>query len=194
MSTDESALLRAVLTNPEANLPRLVYADWLDDHGQPDRAEFIRLQCEIASHPSPPPLFARREHELWNNLAQDAALTADWLLLGPEQYLLRAGRLQQGQPYGICRRGFVDEVCLPLAIFLDRAADLFARMPVTHVVMIDFRPWQVVTRRSVCRWSPTIVRALGHPPGLASDFPDATAALTALSAACVVHGRAAVGL
>src|SRR5262249_49526080 len=26
----------------------LVYADWLDDHGDADRAEFIRLQCELA--------------------------------------------------------------------------------------------------------------------------------------------------
>src|SRR5579884_2396327 len=29
--------------------PRLVYADWLDDHGDPDRAGFIRLQCRLAA-------------------------------------------------------------------------------------------------------------------------------------------------
>ena len=27
------------------DLPRLIFADWLDEHGDADRAEFIRLQC-----------------------------------------------------------------------------------------------------------------------------------------------------
>src|SRR5262249_51187264 len=27
---------------------RLVYADWLEEHGQPERAEFIRAQVELA--------------------------------------------------------------------------------------------------------------------------------------------------
>lgn len=29
-------------------LPRLVFADWLDENGDPDRAEFIRVQCRLA--------------------------------------------------------------------------------------------------------------------------------------------------
>ena len=41
--TDREALLRAIIENPEDDAPRLVYADWLDEHGEPDRAEFIRL-------------------------------------------------------------------------------------------------------------------------------------------------------
>jgi hypothetical protein len=32
-------------------LPRLVLADWLDENGQPERAEFVRIQVEV-SHPS----------------------------------------------------------------------------------------------------------------------------------------------
>lgn len=39
-------LLAAVCTAPWDELPRLVFADWLDDHGEHDRAEFIRLHCE----------------------------------------------------------------------------------------------------------------------------------------------------
>src|SRR5476651_1127832 len=42
------ALLAAIAADPENDLPRLVYADWLDENGQPIRAEFIRLQIEIA--------------------------------------------------------------------------------------------------------------------------------------------------
>jgi uncharacterized protein (TIGR02996 family) len=44
--TDEAALLAAILAHPDEDTPRLVYADWLDEHGQPERAEFIRIQCD----------------------------------------------------------------------------------------------------------------------------------------------------
>jgi uncharacterized protein (TIGR02996 family) len=55
----EAAILRAVCDRPEDDLPRLVYADWLEDHAgytpDPDaagtRAEFIRVQVELARAP-----------------------------------------------------------------------------------------------------------------------------------------------
>lgn len=40
-------LVRAVCENPDDDLPRLAYADWLDDHGDPARAEFIRVQVRL---------------------------------------------------------------------------------------------------------------------------------------------------
>ena len=43
--SDEPALLAATLAHPDEDTPRLIYADWLDENGQPDRAEFIRTQC-----------------------------------------------------------------------------------------------------------------------------------------------------
>lgn len=46
--TDRDALLAAVLASPDDDLPRLVYADWLEEHGDADRAAFIRLQVEKA--------------------------------------------------------------------------------------------------------------------------------------------------
>jgi uncharacterized protein (TIGR02996 family) len=46
--TQDDAFLHSILSNPEDDTPRLVYADWLEEHGQPDRAEFIRVQCEWA--------------------------------------------------------------------------------------------------------------------------------------------------
>ena len=54
------ALLRARLDEPDNDLPRLVYADWLDDHGSPDRAELIRVQIELAGLPEEPPGADRR--------------------------------------------------------------------------------------------------------------------------------------
>ncbi len=46
--TDRAALLRSILAAPDDDAPRLVYADWLDENGEPERAEFIRVQCELA--------------------------------------------------------------------------------------------------------------------------------------------------
>jgi uncharacterized protein (TIGR02996 family) len=43
--SDEDALLAAIAANPDEDTPRLAYADWCDEHDQPARAEFIRLQC-----------------------------------------------------------------------------------------------------------------------------------------------------
>jgi uncharacterized protein (TIGR02996 family) len=45
---DDEAFLRAICDNPDDDLPRLIYADWLDEHGDSRRAEFIRLQCASA--------------------------------------------------------------------------------------------------------------------------------------------------
>jgi uncharacterized protein (TIGR02996 family) len=45
---EATALYQAVLAHPDEDTPRLVFADWLTEHGEHDRAEFIRLQCRLA--------------------------------------------------------------------------------------------------------------------------------------------------
>lgn len=45
---DALALLRTILTHPDDDAPRLVYADWLEEHGEPERAAFVRAQIELA--------------------------------------------------------------------------------------------------------------------------------------------------
>ena len=50
--SDYDALLRGVLADPASDLPRLVLADYLEENGQGDRAEFVRLSCEVASAPA----------------------------------------------------------------------------------------------------------------------------------------------
>src|SRR5262249_22464510 len=46
---EAAALLRAIIANPDDDTPRLVYADWLQEHDDPERAEYIRVQCQIAN-------------------------------------------------------------------------------------------------------------------------------------------------
>jgi uncharacterized protein (TIGR02996 family) len=47
LNVGHEPFLRAIISNPADDGPRLVYADWLDERGQPERAEFIRLQIEL---------------------------------------------------------------------------------------------------------------------------------------------------
>lgn len=41
------AFLRAIFDAPDDDTPRLVYADFLQENSEEDRAEFIRIQCEL---------------------------------------------------------------------------------------------------------------------------------------------------
>jgi uncharacterized protein (TIGR02996 family) len=45
---DFESLLRAVFASSEDDAARLVFADFLDENGQADRAALIRYQCELA--------------------------------------------------------------------------------------------------------------------------------------------------
>jgi uncharacterized protein (TIGR02996 family) len=48
---EQRALWAAIRANPADDAPRLVYADWLQEHGDEPRAEFIRAQIELANQP-----------------------------------------------------------------------------------------------------------------------------------------------
>ncbi len=130
--TDGDALHAAILATPEDDTPRLVYADWLDENHQPERAEFIRLQCQIsqmkaheASPWQPPVVFEIRAREK----ALLAAYGDEWLApLRQEQ-----GPLQSSETHGQFRRGFVEIVWMPATWFQLRAEALFARVPVREL-------------------------------------------------------------
>jgi uncharacterized protein (TIGR02996 family) len=44
---DDEGFLRAIISQPEDDATRLIYADWLEDHARPERARLIRAQCEL---------------------------------------------------------------------------------------------------------------------------------------------------
>src|SRR4051794_40494225 len=74
--SDRAALMRAVIDRPGDDAPRLVLADWFEDNGEPARAEFVRVQLEIARSGEGGRArlekLAVRERELY------AARTPDW--------------------------------------------------------------------------------------------------------------------
>jgi uncharacterized protein (TIGR02996 family) len=90
----EAALIELILENPEMDGPRLVYADWLEEQGEADRAEFIRVQCELArlesSDPRRPEL-ASRERRLLLDHARDWEPRFDAPFIGWGRFEFRRG-------------------------------------------------------------------------------------------------------
>src|SRR5262245_11034376 len=110
---DADALLAAVLADPESDAPRLVYADWLQEHGDPDRAEFVRLQIGAVN--------TDRERRLLAKHRQDwVGPIADWC--GAWEF----------------RRGFLEAVTIDGEQFAARAAELFARAPLLRRVKLQY--------------------------------------------------------
>jgi uncharacterized protein (TIGR02996 family) len=125
----QEAFLQAIIESPADDTPRLVYADWLDDHGQPDRAEFIRVQIDLArlaDHDLRRRELERREGEL---LAEHEE---DWL--GP------LARWACGDGW---RRGFNESIKIDLSAFLGHAAEIFRATPVRRVLLsLDREEWR----------------------------------------------------
>ena len=63
---DCERFLRAIEAEPEDDAVRLVFADWLEENGNAERARFIRLQCEHhrLQEGDSPRAESRRRHEL----------------------------------------------------------------------------------------------------------------------------------
>jgi uncharacterized protein (TIGR02996 family) len=84
--THEGAFLQVILENPDDDAPRLIYADWLDENGQPERAEFIRIERQLAKLTEVETrwqeLEARKEQLLWvayrENWAQQFGVAMSW--------------------------------------------------------------------------------------------------------------------
>jgi uncharacterized protein (TIGR02996 family) len=81
--TDADPFLKAILAQPDDDAPRLIFADWLEEHGQGAHAEFVRVQCGLAPHPTEDETWLAmklHEEELWGVLRQawDAILRDLW--------------------------------------------------------------------------------------------------------------------
>lgn len=122
--SDEEALLAAIIANPDEDTPRLVFADWLDENGQPDRAEFIRLQIERASTPG-----------LVNEVRQ-RLLTRETTLLSRyrKEWLRPFQKLLQPKTCKF-QRGFVDYVEAEASFYLRSAAELYRMTPVRELLL-----------------------------------------------------------
>src|SRR6478672_4164522 len=103
MHAEYAAFLRAIRAAPDDDLPRLIYADFLDERGNP-RGQFIRMQVELERPDLPP----RRARELRRDAGR----------LHAEFRVAWAGDLAEIAHDFKFRRGFVDEIDVGAAAFL----------------------------------------------------------------------------
>ena len=69
MTSDEDALLRAIAADPGGELPRLVYADWLDENGRPEQANVLRSgHHRTGGNPTGYGHFATHYPDLWGRI------------------------------------------------------------------------------------------------------------------------------
>jgi uncharacterized protein (TIGR02996 family) len=113
--TDRAAFLRAIRARPDDGALRLVFADWLEEHGDP-LADFIRLQCELE------PL-----RDLYDDERAKALQEREWEMLRQHRaaWLGPLEEVAAGWPADfVFRRGLVEAVRLPVPTFLAHAEEL----------------------------------------------------------------------
>ena len=202
--TDGDALYRAILADPGDDLPRLVYADWLDDAGEADRAALIRVQIELAA--SPTAVLRVAEERLLGSVRRDAlqrrrewALPAALRSVWPD----RVGGWEWV-------RGFPEVWHAPLEFWDGYGSEILAAGPVSRVVLTDREPQappgsptkpERTWYRDDANWVRRPDRGCLLPPELfdllepdwrdfgmfahARTYPNRAAAVAALSDACL---------
>jgi uncharacterized protein (TIGR02996 family) len=134
--SDHDAFLRAITARPDDDTARLVFADWLTDHDDADRGEFIRIEVELARRDPDdeagearrPGLFARRAALLKTNRQR-------WL----DPFLPFARDVK-------FERGFVTELEVSADAFTAHGGRWLAHTPLTRVRFTVSPVWDHTTR------------------------------------------------
>lgn len=133
IGADGEALLKDVLAHPDDDRPRLVYADYLQQRGDP-RGELIAVQCAAAKlaegDPGAAPLSARAEELLEKH-------QREWVqpFMGDSHTTVAGGRkwTRTTPTAWEFHRGFVRTATVSAGSFPKLSAGLFAREPVRRV-------------------------------------------------------------
>jgi uncharacterized protein (TIGR02996 family) len=138
--TQERDLLRAISRDPEDCVVRLVYADWLSDHGHEDRAELVRAQVRLAAtrHVRTP----QDEERIWAHDWSDPADTPERRALASRcrelldaheaAWLAPLGGLLRGEHYW--SRGFVEGLQTDAAALVRYGGELFDACPIQRLI------------------------------------------------------------
>jgi uncharacterized protein (TIGR02996 family) len=136
MSTHE-AFLQTILAAPGDDTPRLIYADWLEEHGTTEaeraRAEFIRVQCELARLGNDDPsrlVLEQRENELLTQHERNWAQDIHSILAEIREGIMGATRAPFFWRF---ERGFIESIECHGALLIRHAARLFARAPIRRL-------------------------------------------------------------
>jgi len=137
MHPDEQAIRQTILESPSDDVARLVYADWLQEHDQSERADLLRtqiaLECwwterELSPNTLPgPPEWVLRERKLLNKFANE------WTKH------LRTPRLIRKNDQAKFRRGCIEAVALEVAGAARCLAELRQIEPIQEMSLSTLR-------------------------------------------------------
>jgi uncharacterized protein (TIGR02996 family) len=132
----EEGLLADIRDNPGEDAPRLIYADWLEEHDQPARAELIRVQVARDQLEADDPARSPLEQRCQAILAREEA---NWT--APLRPLVLSYRYV---------RGLIDEVEVESSQFAAHADDLLRLAP-TAAWRVHVAGWEDVRTLVRCR-------------------------------------------
>lgn len=197
-------LLRSVCEKPDDDAPRLILADWLEDHGESDHAGFIRECIHLdGQYPDAGPHWPTRYYHLYDEWREGIRRKLDPDAPGPVAHPNVSARWS---------RGFLGRIELSLSLFTEENARwLFERYPITQVRLTDREPFNTGTGGFLWRQRGTAqedLRKAMIPRQIFDLLPDRQrnvirwwyssdsleSANAALSTACVSWGRSLVGL
>jgi uncharacterized protein (TIGR02996 family) len=117
---DAVVLLAAIAAAPDSDELRLIYADWLEEQGDP-RGEYIRLQCRLASDPA----LSKSDRQKLQAFAS--------MLFTAHQHEWDRPLHELGAFDLLYWRGLPEHISIIGADFLAHAERLFALAPVTSI-------------------------------------------------------------
>ncbi|MGL6075934.1 MAG: TIGR02996 domain-containing protein [Fimbriiglobus sp.] len=138
LNDEERSWHRAIAAEPTADLPRLVFADWLEERGDVARAEFIRERIQTADALPWSKEGVRREYH--STPIPTSAIEGQ-----PELHELAGSWDSRGFERGLPSWLRVREV----STFLDAATELFDIAPITSLSLptANLQDWQRMTRQ-----------------------------------------------
>ena len=151
---DDLAFIDAILADESDDTTRLVYADWLEDHGEPELAAFVRMQTEVYRTPSADPRrleLRKQETAAWN------AYKKKW------KAALDLGRIGRGHfTRGVIPRWKVVE--FPAPAFVELAGGWGPGLPVRYVHLDQSGPRARIDERlAECPFSARLTALLIGP-------------------------------
>jgi uncharacterized protein (TIGR02996 family) len=140
--TTEEAFLLDILEHPDDDAPRLIFADWLEDNGDPDRAEFIRIRIvQERGRPAQDPRNVARATKLivdnWDRWVKPLSLLVDPTALRYQPWLVSRLRVRASAVVNEFPRGFIRSLILQAKTFLARYQAIFGLTALTHLKLHD---------------------------------------------------------
>ena len=118
--TEKTEFLNRILEMPDDDTERLMYADGLDENGEPERAEFIRAEIRAAT-----------DEDSYEHRQRGRELREQHC----EEWVAEAGCNVPGVARARFRHGFIEEVHVSATAFLRHGATWASRTPVRTLTL-----------------------------------------------------------